>query len=150
MQENPEIRMVNSPAEWESVRRIRQQIFVDEQGIPRDVEDDGLNEEAIHVLASLDEEAIATARLVIMEDRQGEIARVAVVKAHRGKGLASLLLEELEKAAVNRQMRRLVLHPHHYLENFYSGLGYVLVPGSETQAGEHRLITMEKYLAEDE
>ncbi len=136
----------SSPKELASARRIRQQIFVDEQGIPREVEEDGLNDDAIHVLLQVNGEDVGTSRLVALSKTGGEIARVAVTREHRGKGLARLMLQELENIALEMHLTHLELHPHHYLEKFYAGLGYVLVPGSEVMAGEHRLITMEKKL----
>ncbi len=146
METGTTVTRASAPKELASARRIRQQIFVDEQGIPHDVEEDGLNEAAIHVLLQVNGEDVGTARLVALSETEGEIARVALTREHRGKGLARLMLQELENIALDMGLNHLELHPHHYLEDFYAGLDYVLVPGSEVMAGEHRLITMEKKL----
>ena len=141
------IKIVSSPEEEALARTIRQQIFVDEQGIPADVEEDGLNESAVHVLLSVENKAIGTARMCLTDNNEGEIARVAIIAEFRGQGYAGLLLEELELFAVRKKLKRVFLHPHHYLERFYSARGYELISGETTSAGEHLLITMEKKLS---
>ena len=141
-----DIRLAESPEDKALARSIRQRIFVDEQGIPADVEEDGFNETAVHVLLNIEGTAAGTARMCLLENNEGEIARVAIMTEFRGQGLGKLLVEALEKVAVEKKLDRVFLHPHHYLENFYAGLDYVLVPGESTSAGEHRLITMEKKL----
>ena len=146
MDKHIDIRLADSPEDKALARRIRQQIFVEEQGIPADVEEDGLNETAVHVLLDIAGTTAGTARMCLLENNEGEIARVAITTEFRGRGLGKLLVEALEKVAVEKKLERVFLHPHHYLEKFYAGLDYVLVPGESTSAGEHRLITMEKKL----
>ncbi len=141
------IKVVKSLEDQALARAIRHQIFVNEQGIPADIEEDGLNESAIHVLLSVKDKAIGTARMCLTDNNEGEIARVAIITEFRGRGYAGLLLEELELLAARKKLKRVFLHPHHYLERFYADRGYELVGGETTSAGEHRLITMEKKLS---
>ena len=44
--------------------KIRFEVFVDEQNVPEELEIDGLDEEAKHVLAYIDKEAIGTGRIL--------------------------------------------------------------------------------------
>ncbi|WP_336406938.1 GNAT family N-acetyltransferase [Gallaecimonas mangrovi] len=62
-----------------AAQRIRQQVFVYEQGIPPALDRDGLDAIAHHVLVTDHNQAVATARLVIGDNGHGVIARVAVV-----------------------------------------------------------------------
>ncbi len=141
------IKIVSSPEEQALARTIRRQVFVDEQGIPAEIEEDGLNEIAVHVLLSIENKPIGTARICLTDNNDGEIARVAIITEYRGRGYAGLLLEELELLAVRKKLKRVFLHPHHYLERFYADRGYETVSGETTSAGEHLLITMEKRLS---
>ena len=118
MQNDPGIEEISAATDLAMARTIRQQVFVVEQGIPAELEDDGLNENAIHVLLTLQEQAVGTARMHITDDNEGEIARVAVVENFRGKGYGKALVAELELIALRRNLKRLLLHPHHYLEKF--------------------------------
>jgi len=147
MQNDPGIGEISAAADLALARTIRQQVFVDEQGIPAELEEDGLNENAIHVLLTLQGQAVGTARMHITDDNEGEIARVAIVENFRGKGYGRALVAELELIALRRNLKRLLLHPHHYLEKFYADIGFTVVPGKTERAGEHLLITMEKILS---
>ncbi|MFT5349831.1 MAG: putative GNAT family N-acyltransferase [Planctomycetota bacterium] len=141
------IRQIFTDKDLASTRLIRQQVFVEEQGIPAELDEDGLDENAIHVLISINEQAQATARMIINSEREGVIARVAVLAAVRGRGYGKLLMAELENIAVRLELKRLSLHPHHYLERFYANMGFTIVPGETELAGEHLLVKMEKILS---
>ena len=140
------IKQVSSDTDRILASDIRKQVFVHEQGIPAAVEEDGLNETAIHVLLFAEGQAVATARLNIADDNEAVIARVAVLERFRGQGHGGVLVRELERIAVDKKVKRLLLRPHHYLERFYTDLGYATVAGETEMAGEHQLITMEKIL----
>jgi predicted GNAT family N-acyltransferase len=71
---------------------IRRQVFIDEQGVPEELEWDGLDASAMHVKAtSLTGEAIGTARLL----PDGQIGRMAVLGQWRGMGIATAMLQRL-------------------------------------------------------
>ena len=61
------------------------------KNVPEELEIDGLDEEAKHVLAYIDNEAIGTGRIL----SDGHIGRVAVLKKHRGLGIGKLMMQEL-------------------------------------------------------
>ena len=140
----PEVKQVETPEELQQALALRHEIFVDEQGIPEELDDDGLDDEADHVLVYVDSRPVATGRLVIPPDGAGVLARIAVRSEIRGHGLGKLVVRELEKIASGRA-HTLTLHPHRYLERFYGALGYVTVPGTHVVA-DHELITMSKRL----
>ncbi len=147
MQKNLSIRQISTDAELTLAKQIRRQVFVEEQGIPPELDEDGLDENAIHVLISTPEQALATARMVVNSAKEGIIARVAVSASFRSHGYGRLLIAELERIARQRELKRLVLHPHHYLEKFYADMGFHRLPGATELVGEHLLITMEKILS---
>lgn len=124
---------------------IRRQVFVKEQGIAAELDEDGLDEEALHLLAVSGGRAVGTVRLVTRPEGSGELARVAVLPEARGSGIGRALVRKIEAAAREMGLSRLVLHPHAHLERFYRDLGYRTVPGTP-QAASHSLITMEKEL----
>jgi predicted GNAT family N-acyltransferase len=143
-----EVKRVRTKAELEQARILRREIFVREQGIPAELDDDGLDDVADHVLVLIGGRAVATGRLVVEDDRSGLLARIAVRSEIRGQGLGKLVVRELERIAHERRLHTLTLHPHRYLERFYGDLGYATIPGTGTVGG-HELITMRKRLTRE-
>jgi predicted GNAT family N-acyltransferase len=144
----PEIRRPASRAELEVALEIRRRVFVDEQKIPADIESDGKDSDAVHLVALEGDRVVATARLR-REGAEGDgvIARVAVLPEYRGRSLGTELVRRLEREAAAAGLERLVLYPHAYLERFYSKLGYRTIPGSDVIVAGHPLIAMEKSVA---
>ena len=134
-----------SAADILAARRIRREVFAEEQGIPAHLDSDGLDEAAFHVLCRVDDEVVGTGRLVPTDDTHGVLARIAVRARFRGLGLGRLIVQELESIAIDEQLVSLSLQPHKHLEQFYQSLGYYRVPGIDFVA-DHELITMRKEL----
>ena len=68
---------------------IREQVFIKEQLVPIELEWDGLDETAIHLLASdTNQNPVGCARILA----GGIIGRMAVLKSHRGMGFGMALL----------------------------------------------------------
>jgi hypothetical protein len=61
-------------------------VFVVGQGVPHDLEVDGLDSTCAHFLASLAGEPIGTARLFMPEAGRAKAQRVAVLERARGGG----------------------------------------------------------------
>jgi predicted GNAT family N-acyltransferase len=68
--------------------QIRSLVFMDEQQVPADLDRDGLDDTALHLLAMSGQKAVGCARLLA----DGSIGRMAVLKHWRGKGVGSMLL----------------------------------------------------------
>ena len=143
MKKVPAIIVASLSEEISAAREIRKQVFVDEQEIPAHLDDDGLDEHAFHVLCRLEQEFVATGRLIVHSPSVGVLARIAVLPNYRGQGLGRLIVEKLEAIAVIQGLKELRLHPHRHLEAFYSDLGYERVSGTSAVGG-HELITMHK------
>ncbi|WP_295880921.1 GNAT family N-acetyltransferase [uncultured Thiohalocapsa sp.] len=112
-------------ADWEqdgaALTVVRRQVFVREQGVPETLEWDGLDTEAVHLLAeAADGTAIGTARLL----PSGQIGRMAVLAAHRRRGVGRALLLELLRIAEDEGVRPLFLHAQVSALPFYAGLGF--------------------------
>jgi predicted GNAT family N-acyltransferase len=94
-------RLVADEAELEAALDLRRQVFVEEQGISGQLEFDGLDNQAIHIVAIDGDNVIGTARVRFLDDSQARIERMAVSKPFRrkgiGKGIASLVIAESKK-----------------------------------------------------
>ena len=146
MHDRARFRVAQSAQEVEQALQIRRRVFVEEQRIPADLDEDGFDETAVHVLGFAAGKPIATGRLVLSGDGRGRLARIAILPDHRGGGLGRQIVIFLERVARDKGLREVSLEPHRHLEAFYGKLGYRTVPGSSSKAGSHELITMSKVL----
>ncbi len=122
---------------------IRKEVFTIEQGIPSTIDDDGYDNEAIHVLGVYNNTPVASGRLVI-KNSFGVLARIAVLPDYRGKGLAELIVRSLENEGKKRNLISFELYPHIYLERFYSKLGYQVDRKYKNRVAGYDLIRMFK------
>lgn len=98
------------------IKAVRTRVFIQEQHVPEALEWDGLDDEAIHVVAQ-DKHAqvIGTARLL----QDGHIGRMAVVPEWRHQGVGSAMLRELLVIAQQWNLTRVFLHAQTSATGFY-------------------------------
>lgn len=125
---------------WEDssaeLRAVRMAVFVEEQHVPIELEWDGLDESAIHVLAvAADGHAIGTARLL----PDHHIGRMAVLERWRRHGVGTALLQELLKVAAQRGDSWVELSAQTHAIGFYRRLGFAAMDDEYLEAGiSHR------------
>ena len=115
----------------QKIREIRYEVFVDEQKVPEELEIDGLDDDAVHVLVFSDEVPIGTGRIL----SDGHIGRVAVLKIFRGQGIGKLIMEKLIQWAREEQLENAWLSSQWHARGFYLGLEFVCVGEIYKEAG---------------
>ncbi|QDX41215.1 GNAT family N-acetyltransferase [Salarchaeum sp. JOR-1] len=125
---------------------VRRDVFVEEQGVPEDVEWDDYDEaeRTRHFVAYDGETPVGAARLRPADDDAGKVERVATLKERREEGIGGALMEALEDAA-RGEYDRLVLHAQTHAESFYLHLGYETTSDVFDEAGIPH-VEMEKRL----
>ena len=104
---------------------IRTAVFVQEQGIPIEMEWDEADKTAVHAVAYNGlGQAIGTGRLLQAAPGSGKIGRMAVSRVLRGSSLGRELLQALVAKAQQRGDTEVVLHAQRSAEGFYSRLGF--------------------------
>ena len=105
---------------------LRRAVFVDEQGVPGDLEADGRDAQATHAVAynrlGL---PLATGRLLEREPGVAQIGRMAVLPGMRGDGIGRKVLDALLAAARSAGCREVVLHAQASALSFYRRAGFV-------------------------
>jgi YbgC/YbaW family acyl-CoA thioester hydrolase len=125
---------------------VRTRVFVDEQGIPADMEQDDADQTALHVVAYNGlGQAVATGRLLQVAPGTGQVGRMAVVRVLRGARLGHALLQALLDAARLRGDTQLLLHAQRSAEGFYQRAGFKVQGEPFTEAGIEQ-ISMFKHL----
>ena len=104
---------------------LRSQVFVQEQGVPQDMEWDEFDDRCVHaVLRNRLGRTIATGRLLPAVDGVAKIGRMAVLRQMRGQRFGDLVLAGLLQAAKARGDKALLLHAQCTAERFYARQGF--------------------------
>jgi len=101
--------------------RIRFAVFVQEQGVPAEIELDEHDATCVHALASVENTLVGTARLL----PDGHIGRMAVLKDWRGRGVGAALLRALIDRARERGDAKLLLSAQVHALAFYRAHGFL-------------------------
>jgi predicted GNAT family N-acyltransferase len=140
---------VATPADWPEVAALRTRVFVDEQGVPPEIEQDDRDATAVHVLSRDDSgRVVATGRLLLQDDGTASIGRMAADAAVRGRGHGAAVLAELHRQAELRGVPMVELHAQVTARAFYERAGYTAVGDEYEEAGIAH-VTMRRRLPPD-
>jgi len=103
---------------------IRMAIFVQEQGVPEELELDESDADADHALAYIGPLCVGTARLVGLAGKKGQIGRMAILSGHRRNGIGSSLLKALLELGRSQGIMEFELHAQVTAMPFYERLGF--------------------------
>ena len=139
------VRRVETDDELADALAVRRTVFVDEQGVPPDLETDAFDDPdaATHVVAYDGDTAVGAARLRTYEGEmaieesptRAKVERVAVLAERRGEGWGARLMDAVEAEARRAGFDRLVLHAQTPVEDFYRARGYRTVGEEFEEAG---------------
>jgi len=126
------------PADKEKLFAVRHQVFVVEQKVPEDQEWVGDDDQFIAVLAvDQNQQPIGTGRI----SAGGVIGRMAVLKAWRGKGVGSAILDKLFQLGAESGQQQFTLSAQLHAIPFYAARGFVAEGPVYLDAGiEHRIM----------
>lgn len=122
------IRILESGKERSLGFKLRTEVFVNEQNVPKvlELDEKDNSEYTIHIGYFKDDKLIGVARLIDMDKDIIHIGRVAIDKNHRGEGIGHKLIlgcEDIAKKVLNRDFN-IELSAQVYAETFYKKLGY--------------------------
>jgi predicted GNAT family N-acyltransferase len=103
---------------------LRYEVFVDEQGVPRELEVDELDASATHLVAINHDRVIGTLRIL---DRRpaAKVGRVAVRATARRSGIGARLMQRAAAIAADRGFTEIIVHAQIAVVGFYRRLGYL-------------------------
>lgn len=120
---------------WDKARAhaapIRFKVFVEEQGVPREIELDEQDRVSVHAVVFEGATPIATGRLL----PDGHIGRMAVLKKWRNRGIGSLMLRKLLERAKERGEPQIALSAQIHAVPFYRAHGFVEEGSEYLEAG---------------
>ena len=113
---------------------LRHEVFVVEQGVPVEEEEDAHDATATHFAAMDNGRLVGTARIVVAGDF-GKIGRVCVAQSHRGRGLGAALIGACLTELGARGVRRARLGAQVAAIGFYERLGFAVTSDAYDDAG---------------
>jgi len=126
------IKTANWQRDKRALRAVRSEVFIHEQSVPEELEWDGLDDSALHLLAiSTDNITVGTARLL----PEGHIGRVAVLKSWRHQGIGTALMLEITHQAERLGYKQLRLAAQLQAIPFYERLGFAAYGDDFMDAG---------------
>jgi len=137
------VRIADFTTDLAAIKLVRETVFSLEQRIPKDLEFDDRDAVCLHLLALERDAPIGTARLDLAQG--GKIGRVAVLAAHRRRGVASALMQRLHEIARERGLATVWCNAQRSAVPLYEHLDYAITSAPFDEAGiEH--VRMERGL----
>ena len=126
---------VAAPEDRPEIAALRTRVFVEEQGVPPEIEQDAADDDAVHVLSRDDAGAAVATGGLLVRGRTAGIGRMAADASVRGRGHGAAVLEELHRQAVLRGVTEIELHAQVSARGFYERAGYTAVGEEYEEAG---------------
>jgi predicted GNAT family N-acyltransferase len=120
------VRVARDAAELKDAQDLRVRVFCGEQGVAPELELDGLDDEATHIVALDESGVIATCRLRFSGE-SCKLERMAVETDRRGLGVGMRLLEGAEDEARRQGAGEVELKGQVAARGFYERGGYTVL-----------------------
>jgi predicted GNAT family N-acyltransferase len=118
---------------------IREKVFIQEQGVPVDMELDEFDLSSKHALAYEGNLCVGTGRLVHLHSHHAQIGRMAVLSTFRNRGIGKAILSRLIALAKTEGVLTLTLHSQVSAIPFYAKMGFIVEGPIYDEAGiSHR------------
>jgi predicted GNAT family N-acyltransferase len=125
---------ITDRSQMEQAWAIRRAVFIEEQGVPEEIEIDEDDAHAFHALALEGNMAVGCGRMVAHYGYV-KIGRMAVLNKRRGEGIGRSILAFLMERARGQGITRAVLHAQVTAEGFYLKNGYIAEGAVFEEAG---------------
>jgi predicted GNAT family N-acyltransferase len=120
----PTLRRPRDEEELAAALALRIEVFCGEQGVTFEGDRDGLDDEAVHLVAVEGDEVVGTCRLLIEPGGTARFGRLCVRPSARGTGVGGLLLAEAEREARAGGARRIGMHAQTDALSLYRRAGF--------------------------
>ena len=112
-------------------QRIRQTVFIGEQGVTAEEEFDEFDATTTHFLLCQDEVPVGAGRVF----KDGHLGRIAVLKSARGLGFGRLIVEAMVEFLIKSGVSTAILGSQIQAVGFYERLGFIPFGSPFVEAG---------------
>ncbi|WP_013334414.1 GNAT family N-acetyltransferase [Gloeothece verrucosa] len=131
-----QIEQVNYAKEKININNIRTLVFQIEQGVTPELEFDGQDETAIHLLAYCAQKPVGTLRIRHIDPKTVKIERLAVLQSARHQGIGKKLLQKALDIAQNElKIEKVIVNAQEYIKKLYDHFGFQQFGDSFFEAG---------------
>ena len=120
------------------LKSIREQVFIQEQNVPIELEWDNEDETALHLLAQVEVKdkslAIGTARIII-NNEHAHIGRMAVLSQWRNQGVGAKILQACIDICQQHGVKQIALNAQTVAIPFYQKVGFQVIGDEFMDAG---------------
>ena len=132
------VEVVDYQAAIAKINQIRTIVFQQEQKVAAELEFDGLDAAATHLLAYRHNKAVGTARIRTIDKDTAKIERLAVLPEARKQGIGTKLMEAALAHISQQDKAQIVVHAQAYISHLYQQLGFETIGEKFSEAGiEH-------------
>jgi predicted GNAT family N-acyltransferase len=129
------IKQVTYDQNADRINTIRRTVFQEEQKVAPELEFDGKDESAQHLIAYWENQPVGTLRIRALAEDTVKIERLAVLPTARRRGIGKQLMESALKVAQNEGYTQMKINSQVYIQSFYQGLGFETVGEEFEEAG---------------
>ncbi|HEX4467506.1 MAG TPA: GNAT family N-acetyltransferase [Solirubrobacteraceae bacterium] len=131
----PELRWAEGAEDVNECVNVRERVFCVEQGVPRELELDGRDDEALHLLAIAPGAGTVGTLRLLFDGARVKVGRVAVDREWRGRGIASQMLGLALQRARERGCTDARLAAQTSATGVYERAGFTIESGEFEEAG---------------
>jgi len=125
--------------EKEQAMTIRRKVFVEEQGLFPDSDQDEHDQEAVHLVADVGGKIVGTVRLYCQEKNVWVGGRLAVLPPYRGR-IGAKLVEKAVQEAEKRGAEKFIAYVQVKNERFFHRLGWRTTGGPQVIYGQEHIL----------
>lgn len=118
-----QIKIADNPDDIKICYKLRDTVFTKEQGVPEELDFDGLDEISTHFLLFDNNIPIGNAR-ISPNNNEAVIGRFCILKDHRKNNAGRFLMEEVINYCKKQKFEKIVLGAQEQAIGFYSKLGF--------------------------
>lgn len=118
-----DIKLVETKQQLQDAYAVRMKVFVEEQGVPQEIEIDEFEDNATHFVVYEKEIPIGAGRFRRLDDI-GKVERICILHDFRKTGAGKLLMEKIEEVMKQHGIKKAKLNAQTHAEKFYLRIGY--------------------------
>jgi predicted GNAT family N-acyltransferase len=143
--ESLQTKIITPPDSIEAAKAVRKNVFQQEQGIGSELDFDGNDEAATHIVVYHEDIPVGTGRMRKIDATTVKIERVAVIAAMRKKGIGKLIMQAMDQHLLTTGIARVTLDAQSHAKGFYENLGYRQEGKEFDEVGIPHVVMIKRY-----
>ena len=117
------VKVAKAREELQKVFKIREEVFIKGQKVPRSKEWDKHDKSSTHFIVLIEDIPIGCARITF-KDRNAKLERIAILKKFRNRGYGKKIVSKLISYSKLKKSSSIFMNAQYYLKDYYSKLGF--------------------------